>query len=300
MRFRTTTSVVIAIAGLLTAVPALAHEMFLKAKEYMVAPASDQVVRLINGTFDKSENSIGRDRMADVSIAANGRVTSPPEDAWYDDSNSSYLRYRTGETGTYVIGVSTRPSMIELSRDDFIAYLRHDGILDTLATFQSDDKLGKVRERYSKHVRAIVQIGEKRSADYSKPLGYPVEILLEQNPYDLELGDELSFRVLFNGKPAANQIVRASYEGFHGDDASDHHTNAYNLRTDEDGRARFLLNSAAVWYIALIHMEKVDDGEADYESNWATVTFHVTKSSTSDLAAAGYTLQATKMEEHEY
>lgn len=275
MTLRTTTSAVIAIAGLLTAMPALAHEMFLKAKEYMVAPASDQVVRLLNGTFDKSENSISRDRMADVSIAANGRVTSPPEDAWYDDSNSSYLRYRTGESGTYAIGVSTHPSMIELSRDDFIAYLRHDGILDTLATFENDNELSEVRERYSKHVRAIVQVGAERSADYSKPLGYPVEILLEQNPYDLGMGDELSFRVLFNGEPVANQIVRASYEGFHGHDASDHHANAYNLRTDEDGRARFLLNNAALWYIALIHMEKIDDEEADYESSWATVTFEV-------------------------
>lgn len=275
MKLRTTTAAVAAVAGLLTAMPALAHEMFLKAKEYVVAPTSDQVVRLMNGTFDKSENSIGRDRMADVSIAANGRVTSPPEDAWYDDSNSSYLRYRTGESGTYVIGVSTQPSMIELSRDDFIAYLRHDGILDTLATFENDNEQSEVRERYSKHVRAVVQVGDRRSSDFSEPLGYPVEILLEQNPYDLNIGDELSFRVLFNGEPVANQIVRASYEGFHGRDASNHHANAYNLRTDEDGRARFRLTDKAVWYIALIHMEKIDEAEVDYESNWATVTFKV-------------------------
>ena len=275
MKLRTTTAAVIAIAGLSAAMPVLAHEMFLKAKEYVVAPTSDQVVRLINGTFDKSENSINRDRMADVSIAANGRVTSPTEDAWYDDSNSSYLRYRTGVAGTYVIGVSTRPSMIELSADDFMTYLRHDGILDTLATFENDNKLSEVRERYSKHVRAVVQVGDERSVDYSKPLGYPVEILLEQNPYDLNIGDELSFRVLFNGEPVANQIVRASYEGFHGHDASGGHSNAYNLRTDEDGRARFLLNNAALWYIALIHMEKIDDAEVDYESNWATLTFEV-------------------------
>lgn len=275
MKLRTTTAAVSAVAGLLTAMPALAHEMFLKAKEYVVAPTSDQVVRLMNGTFDKSENSIGRDRMADVSIAANGGVTSPPEDAWYDDSNSSYLRYRTGESGTYVIGVSTQPSMIELSRDDFIAYLRHDGVLDTLATFENDNEQSEVRERYSKHVRAVVQVGNRRSSDFSEPLGYPVEILLEQNPYDLNIGDELSFRVLFNGEPVANQIVRASYEGFHGHDASNHHANAYNLRTDEDGRARFRVTDKAVWYIALIHMEKIDEAEVDYESNWATVTFKV-------------------------
>lgn len=275
MNLRATTAAVIAIAGLLAAMPALAHEMFLKAKEYDVAPNSAQVVRLMNGTFDKSENSINRDRMADVSVAANGRVTNPPEDAWYDDTNSSYLRYRTGEAGTYVIGVSTHPSLIDLSAEDFTEYLRHDGILDTLAAFEKDSELTEVRERYSKHVRTVVQVGDERSPDFSRPLGYPVEILLDQNPYDLNIGDELSFRVLFNGEPVDNQIVRASYEGFHGRDASDDHANAYTLRTDEDGRARFRLTDKALWYIALIHMEKVDNSEVDYESNWATVTFEV-------------------------
>lgn len=275
MKFRTTTAAAIALSGLLASIPALAHEMFLRAQEYVVAPNSAQVVRLMNGTFDKSENSISRDRMADVSIAANGRVTSPPEDAWYDDSNSSYLRYRTGAAGTYVIGVSTHPSIIELSAKEFTDYLRHDGILDTLARFEKGRESTEVRERYSKHVRAVVQVGDEPSADYSKPLGYPVEILLDQNPYDLNIGDELSFRVLFNDEPVDNQIVRVSYEGFRGRNASNEHDNAYNLRTDQHGRARFRLTDKALWYIALIHMKKIDDAKVDYESHWATVTFEV-------------------------
>jgi uncharacterized GH25 family protein len=117
-----------------------------------------------------------------------------------------------------------------------------------------------------------VQVGDEQSTDYSKPLGYPVEILLEQNPYELEVDEELSFRVLFNGEPVRDQIVRVSYAGH---DAPHGHADAYNLRTDEQGRATFLLSEKAIWYIALIHMEKVDDADVDYESNWATVTFEV-------------------------
>ena len=273
MNFRKATTA--AIAAVAATTPALAHEMFLKANESVVTPNSDHIVRLINGTFDKSENSISRDRIANVSIVANGRVTNPPHAAWYDDHNSSYLKYRTGEAGTYVIGVSTRPNMITMSPEDFIEYLKHDGVLDTLATFEIENKLIEVRERYSKHVRTIVQVGYKKTADYSNPLGYPVEIVLDQNPYDLKFGEELSFRVLFNGEPVANQIARASYEGFRGHDASGSHIDSYNLRTDKDGRAHFLLNNKALWYISLIHMQKIKDAEADYESNWATITFQV-------------------------
>jgi uncharacterized GH25 family protein len=255
--------------------PGLAHDMFLKAQESVVPSNSDQVVRLINGTFEKSENSISRDRMANVSIVANGGLTNPPHAAWYDDEDSSYLKYRTGEAGTYVIGVSTHSNMITMSPEDFITYLKHDGVLDTLAAFEKENELISVRERYSKHVRTIVQVGEKRTIDYKKQLGYPVEIVLDQNPYDLKFGKELSFRVLFNGNPVADQLVRASYEGFHAHDASGSHINSYDLRTDKDGRARFLLSNKALWYISLIHMQKTNDAEADYESNWATITFQV-------------------------
>lgn len=73
----------------------------------------------------------------------------------------------------------------------------------------------------------------------------------------------------------ANQLVRASYEGFHGYDASGGHINSHQLRTDKDGRATFLLSNKAAWYISLIHMERIKDPEADHESNWATVTFTV-------------------------
>jgi uncharacterized GH25 family protein len=269
-------SATFAVVAWLLCAPALAHEMFLKSEGHVLAPGPEQVVRLVNGTFDISENSIGRDRMADVSIVANGKVVKPASSQWYDDDSSSYLKYAAEAPGTYVLGVSTRPKIIEMSGEDFAKYLKHDGVLDTLESFRNAPVPAKVRERYSKHVRAIVQVGDKRSADYSAPLGYPLEIILEQNPYDLKFGKELGFRVLYRGKPVANQLVYASYEGFHGHDESGEHINAHRIRTDADGRGKFLLSNKALWYLSLIHMQKLDgDRAADYESNWATVTFSV-------------------------
>jgi uncharacterized GH25 family protein len=266
------------VAALIVSVsvsPVSAHEMFLKPQNSLQEPGSDQVIRLINGTFDKSENSITRDRMSDVSIVADGTVTKPSPSDWSDDENSSYLKYNSGAAGTQVIGVSTKVNIIEMSLDEFVAYLKHDGILDTLAAVEKEKPTGNIRERYSKHVRTIVQVGDEKSDSYSKQLGYPVEIILEQNPYSLRFGDTINFQVFYGGKPAASQLVHASYEGFHGHDASGGHINSYDMRTDEHGRASFILANKALWYISLIHMEKIDDPEADYESNWATITFKV-------------------------
>ncbi len=259
------------------AASASAHEMFLKSEGYELAENAEQVVRLLNGTFDISENAVSRDRMRDVSIIAHGRSTHPPESDWYDeeDGSTSYLRYRSGAAGTYVIGVSTRPSLIALKRDDFVAYLKHDGVVDMLAEFEKGQGPEVVRERYSKHVKAVVQVGKRRTGDYSAVLGYPVEIVPDANPYDLRFGQELGFRVLIDSKPAADLPVRVGYEGFHGHDESGEHITHYALRTDAEGRAKFLISNKAIWYISLIHMKKVDEAEVDYESNWATLTFTV-------------------------
>jgi uncharacterized GH25 family protein len=264
----------ILLAGLMT--PAFCHELFLRAPKSPVSPGSEQEIRLMNGSFDKSENVVARERMRNVSIVSAGRTTNPPPSSWRDDEVSSYLKYKASEQGTYVIGVSTLPKVLEQTPKDFVEYLKHDGIPDTLAEFEKlASPPAKIRERYSKHVRALVQVGDKRTDDYSKPLGYPVEILLGRNPGDVKLGETMTFRVLFQGKPVANQFVRVSRAGFHSHDASGNHTSALTVRTDPQGEGRFTVNSKALWYISLIHMQKVDQKDADYESNWATVTFNL-------------------------
>ena len=252
---------------------ATAHEMFLKAEDYFLAPDTSFVLKLLNGTFDESLNAIAVERMQDVSLVYNGQTFHPPLSAWYDAENISFLDIETASPGTYVAGVSTRQNMITLSAADFTSYLKHDGILDTLTAFEKTGSTSDVRERYSKHVKMIFQVGEKRSEDYSRALGYPVEILLQDNPYDLTVGDTLGFQITYDSKPIANQLVYASYQDFPGGDEAAAH--AITVRSDEKGLANFEIKAKGIWYISLIHMKKIDDPDADYQSDWATVTFEI-------------------------
>ena len=190
-----------------------------------------------------------------------------------DAENISFLDIETAAPGTYLAGVSTRQNMITLSAADFASYLKHDGILDTLTAFEKTGSTSEVRERYSKHVRMIFQVGEKRSEDFSRALGYPVEILLQDNPYALTVGDSLGFQITYEGKPIGNQLVYASYQGFTGGDETA--AQAITVRSDEKGLASFEIKAKGIWYISLIHMKKIDDPDADYQSDWATVTFEI-------------------------
>ena len=265
------------ILSLLAVSSLFAHDMFLKFSNYFLAPNSEATVMLLNGTFDKSENAIARNRMLDVSIVGPGdKVMHPDSSEWWDADNTAYLKFKTGEAGTYVIGVSTAARPIDLSADDFNNYLKHDGVLDVLEDRKKKGTLDQpAREIYSKHVKAIYQVGDKQTDSYNHSLNYPIEIVPQQNPYSLKKGDKLGFQVFRDGSPVANQIVYASHAGLHGHDEDGNHMEAVTTRTDNKGMGEIELSETGIWYIRLIHMVEHPDPEIQYESNWATLTFEV-------------------------
>ena len=271
-------------AAVVTAVSA--HTLFLKLDSFFLEPNTTAVVALYNGDFDESENAIARDRMLDVSVVGPGGVVHPPESAWTDSAvfhwspdsvDTALLTFATGDPGTYVIGVSTAARVITLSAEDFGEYLVHDGITDLIEQREAAGKTGEAAtERYSKHVKALVQVGDARSGEWAHELGYPVEFMPLRNPYELGAGDELRVRFLRAGEPVANQLVYASHDGHHGHDAAGDHVEAVTTRTGADGVATIPLSGKGRWYVRTIHMvETTAEADVDYESNWATLTFEV-------------------------
>ncbi len=263
-----------------------AHTMFLKLDSFFLEPNSTGTVQLINGDFDLSENVIARDRMLDVSVVGPGGTMHPPGSAWSDSAvfhwspdsvDTAVLRFATGGAGTYLIGVSTTARVITLTGEEFNDYLVHDGLFDTIeergAAGTTDNE---ATERYSKHVKAVVQVGGARSGEWATELGYPAEFIPLRNPYELSRGDQLRVRFLRAGEPVADQLVYASYEGYHSHDAAGEHVEAVTTRTNADGIATIPLNGTGRWYVRTIHMAETNaEPDVDYESNWATLTFEV-------------------------
>lgn len=261
----------------LLSVPLMGHDMFLVFQDHEVAAHSPVTVELFNGTFTESENSIDRDRMTDVSVVSGtGEVHHPLTSQWRESNNITYLDFTTGAAGTYVVGVSTKARMIELSAEDFNEYLRHDGVLDVLASREEQGTLHQsARERYSKHVKTILQVGDTSTDTYLQLLTYPIEIVPQTNPADLQVGDALRVLVLAEGQPVAEQLVYASYDGFHPHEDSDEHQEAVETKTNAHGVAEIDISHSGRWYVRLIRMVPVNEEGADYESNWATLTFQV-------------------------
>ena len=261
-----TAGMIFAVVGVATA-----HDMFAKPDRFFVLENSTVLVRVLNGTFSKSENSIARPRVRDVSVVSPSGRAQLDTSAWNANGDTSTFRVQTGASGTYVVGVSTRPSVIPLEGKDFNLYLKEDGIPDVLAARTRDGELSKpARERYHKHIKALIQVGQTRTDHYATALGYPAEIIPVENPYTLARGKTLSVRTLVDGAPVGNQ-----YALYGGRTSSGGRIEQRSVRSDDAGVARIPLRASGTWYIKFIHMAPIQGDTVDYESKWATVTFRV-------------------------
>ncbi len=262
----------VVVALLLISAPLFAHDMFLRLDAFFVAANSNVVVRLFNGTFTLSENSISPDRLADVAVVSPAGRAKVDVATWNAGGDTSVFPIRTGAAGTYVLGVSTLPRVLEMSGTDFNAYLRSDGIPDELAARRAQNRLQqRAKERYQKHVKALVQVGDTPSDAFSTVLGYPAELVPVENPYTLKVGATLTIRALVDGKPVANQFVQ--YGGL---SASNGRVAQRNIRSDATGLIRIPLNRTGTYYVKFINMTRITgDANADHASKWASLTFAV-------------------------
>lgn len=247
------------------------HELFLKTDSYFLNTRQTAELYLYNGTFEKSENTITRDRIVDARIKGPTYEFSPQKADYYDKDNITYLRFTTGDTGTYVAGISTAARNLDQSADEFKQYLEHEG-LDRLVREREGKGLSTqaVTEKYSKHVKAILQVGDATTEEFTAVLGYPIEFIPLQNPYELSVGDMIEFQLVYKDEPLANTVVHFGTEQEEGQLAKENAS-----ITDDDGEFIFELDRAGHWYVGTIHLVESDEAGIDYESNWATLTFEL-------------------------
>lgn len=251
----------------------LAHDMFWRLTSYFVAPGTALRLPVLNGTFSKSENSIAWARVADLSVLSPAGRATIDSAHWETKSDTSVLPYTTGASGTYVVGLSTKTKDFDLKADAFNQYLTEDGIPDILALRKKNGSSKKdARERYSKHIKAVFQVGDTRTDSWAKPLGYAAELVPMTNPYAVKAGSTLDFKCLIDGAPVANQLVLV---GGRAGTSGDARLAAQSLRSDANGVVHVSLGKPGRWYVKFIHMVPLTNDTVDYESKWATITFEV-------------------------
>ncbi len=248
------------------------HELFLKSDSHFLEPNKAYELFLFNGTFDKSENEITTDRIVTPKIIGPDYMFKPAKNDFYTRDKKTYLKFMTKTEGTYVAGISTLPKVLEMTAEDFNEYLEHEGLERTTAERKKEGIMDSgAKEKYSKHVKALLQVGNKTSEGYDIALGYPIEFIPVDNPFDHKVGESVSFKLLWQGNPLVNQTVHYS-TSIPGKDA---HDSENSTTTNAEGILTMVPNLTGKWYVATIHMAKSNEEGLDYESNWATLTFEI-------------------------
>lgn len=264
----------------LVSAAAPAHQTYIISDVDVMQPGTLNFLTVRNGTFHESVNSVTHQMARDIAVIQRGQRTAPTAEEVFDADDTpsykaSYIKVAAGQAGTALAGIATQAKVIGFPAEMYADYLRREGLVDALEAFKGN-QLSTVRERYTKHAKAIFQVGDSVSQDYSYKLGYHAEIFLERHPAELKPGDDAVFRVMLDDKPLPNQIVYIVQNSKQVPTSAGGAAAAvYTLRTDQSGKAAFKITGKDRWAIQMIHIQKATDSAADYESNYSTLTFDV-------------------------
>lgn len=165
------------------------------------------------------------------------------------------------EPGTYLVLLDRNASTITLPAQKFKAYLRSEGLTDIVRTRGNTKAPG--RERYSRSLKTIIQVGEPISDLPLQPQNQTIELLPLQNP--LQAPKTLTVQLRFEGKPQPNRQITARAQG----------GAAQVRRSNAQGEATFTLDRSGPWIIQTVHMRRCQSNcqKIDWESFWTSLTF---------------------------
>ncbi|VAV85164.1 hypothetical protein MNBD_BACTEROID02-1481 [hydrothermal vent metagenome] len=269
--------ILLSLIAFISLVVLSSHDLYIKLKSFYLEPNTKTLIYVYNGTFGKSEAILARDRMIDVSLINPGeKAVHPDKSLWFEKNNQTVLKITTGKVGTGVLGISTLPRINEFTAESFASNMKHEGLLDVLVEREKSGEDSKpARKKYSKHVKAIFQVGNKQTDDYKTVLGYPIEFIPMSNPYALKIGDELAMKLLIDGEPVAGEMVYASYNDQYGHEKDGTPRDAYKVLTNSDGIVTVKIVTSGHWYFRTVNLGKSTLKDADYVSISAALTFEV-------------------------
>jgi hypothetical protein len=185
------------------------------------------------------------------------------------EGKSKHLKFVPEGPGTWVVVMESQNSFIEIDATNFNAYLKENALDDAL---NARKKAGTTetpgREHYARIAKAIIQVGDSLTGDFSRPAGTSMEIMPELHPAQLKAGESCKFKVLYAGKPVFG--ARAYVW-------NNQNTRTYSqpIYTQQDGTIDTRLFNPGLWMVSVVKMVPADGVEADWQSYWCTYVFEV-------------------------
>lgn len=169
--------------------------------------------------------------------------------------------------GTHVLAFESYQAENDIPAEEFNAYAEHEGLTPALTKRKADGTTGtRGRELYSRRAKAIIQIGDRITADPIRPIGQTLEIVPERNPYTLAKDDPLPIRILYRGAPLQGaSVVMERIDG-----PAAHGT---PVLSDAQGRVSFPLVKEGRWRVGVVWTQPIEHPRAEFDTVFSSLTF---------------------------
>jgi uncharacterized GH25 family protein len=250
-----------------------AHDFWLQPSEYWINPDTLDLMTLQvgHGPF-RQRSPIPARRITRFQAIAPSGVAVDLRQRLRLGQGAEDGDFRLNDPGTYVLVLQTDDgAQTHLPAIRFNDYLKVEGLtpaLEQRARLHRMDADGS--ERYSRCAKSIVQVGQPRAglpAQVNKPVGLPLEIVPEANPYGAKRSAALPVRVIYAGHALAGALVKLTNLA---NDAS-----PFEVRlTDREGRASFTMPNAGAWILNVIWTKALPRSEeTDFETVFSSLSF---------------------------
>jgi len=190
------------------------------------------------------------------------------------DSVAPIISYATTAEGLIMVSMTSAPTANEMSRAKFLRTL-DESDPDNLADKVKNGNALYYKEKYTNYMKTLVAVDKTSGSVFDKPLNDDYEIVLRENPYKFNYGDDITAVVLFKGKPLAAALVTLTVKTVGGN------VFPQKLSSDATGLIYFKLSREGIYALTSSHTQPSTDKTVDFES-WRT-TFTFAFSSSNDL-----------------
>lgn len=183
-----------------------------------------------------------------------------------NDSIVPVMTYALKNAGLALMAMTSNYTDIETDKATLIAELNDEG--DT----KFDDQLNsrgqaRFKERVTCYMKTFFTVDQPDGSLYGKELGHTLEIILQQNPYQLNYGDDIAATIKFKGKGLAKANVDMIVKTAAG--------SCYTQRSSSDaaGNVYFKLSREGIYMLRLVNIQPSAIKGADFDKWAATCTF---------------------------
>lgn len=280
----------------LSASCALAHVFWLSPSSF--TPRADEVLKIYAYVGDHFP---GEQKQRDNARIESFQCFGPdgkPYEVMGRDGYAPVGIDRPTKPGLYIYDYRSNNASVSLATDKFDAYLAEHGMTAMIEARSTTPRpelptatrpdVRPVHEAYSRCAKSIVTVGDAADSlftGFDRDTGLRFEIIPTVNPVVAKVGDSLTFRLLFDGKPFQGSSVFANRPG----------GTRQSQRPNDAGEVTFVVDAPGMWVVDATHIApapltpaisevhprgtspvaKASGPVPDYQSVWSSLSFSI-------------------------